>query len=271
MAINGITVVAVLAEMQKMSTNANIGGSISTNRVVEMQEQGLWDSHRHQDWLDVTQLGDRGKITIVGVGGIGSHVAVALSKLGIPELTLIDPDIVELHNVPNQFFRLESVGLNKVDALAHDCDQYGASAVRSFKAKVGDNGFEAEEGNVPRPRGIVISALDSMEARNNLWDTLKTNPLVELLIDARLGGENIVVYTANPFNEEDVGRYKDTLYSDEEARPDPCTRRSVIDVGYGVTAQIVRLVRLFLKEEPIEHTIYYDHARLQFMTGNRDD
>jgi molybdopterin/thiamine biosynthesis adenylyltransferase len=42
-------------------------------------------------------------VTIVGAGGIGSPVALALAKKGCRTLTRYDPDMVEAHNLPNQF------------------------------------------------------------------------------------------------------------------------------------------------------------------------
>ena len=57
-------------------------------------------------------------VHLVGCGGIGSFVALALAKLGCPHLCLYDDDRVEEHNVPNQLFRLSDVGRPKVEALA---------------------------------------------------------------------------------------------------------------------------------------------------------
>jgi len=49
-------------------------------------------------------------ITLIGCGGIGSPVAMALVKMGCGQISLYDPDCVEAHNLPNQMYRLEDVG-----------------------------------------------------------------------------------------------------------------------------------------------------------------
>ena len=46
-------------------------------------------------WQRLTQL----SVAIIGCGRTGSLVAVSLARLGIRQLTLIDPDLVEIHNL----------------------------------------------------------------------------------------------------------------------------------------------------------------------------
>ena len=57
------------------------------------------------------------RVLIAGCG-IGSTVAETLVRLGCTQLTLADPDIVELHNLNRQAFRHADLGRLKVDALA---------------------------------------------------------------------------------------------------------------------------------------------------------
>jgi molybdopterin/thiamine biosynthesis adenylyltransferase len=56
-------------------------------------------------------------ILIVGIGGLGAPAALALARGGAPRLTLIDPDPVELSNLPRQVLYGESdIGAPKVEA-----------------------------------------------------------------------------------------------------------------------------------------------------------
>lgn len=57
-------------------------------------------------------------VGIVGAGGLGSNVAVALVRTGVGRLILSDPDRVELSNLNRQHFFRDQVGQMKVDALA---------------------------------------------------------------------------------------------------------------------------------------------------------
>jgi molybdopterin/thiamine biosynthesis adenylyltransferase len=56
---------------------------------------------------------------IVGVGGIGAPAAAALAHAGIGRLKLVDPDAVELSNLPRQpLYGIEDVGALKVEVAA---------------------------------------------------------------------------------------------------------------------------------------------------------
>lgn len=57
------------------------------------------------------------KVTIAGVGGIGSNVAVHLVRAGCRSLKLIDFDRVEVSNLNRQYYFMDQVGHYKVDML----------------------------------------------------------------------------------------------------------------------------------------------------------
>ena len=59
------------------------------------------------------------RILIVGVGGLGVPAACALMRAGLADLGLIDPDSVDLSNLPRQVIFGESdIGVSKVIAAA---------------------------------------------------------------------------------------------------------------------------------------------------------
>lgn len=58
----------------------------------------------------------RSHVSVAGIGGVGGYVAEALARASIGELTLIDFDIVEEHNINRQLYALSStIGLYKTD------------------------------------------------------------------------------------------------------------------------------------------------------------
>jgi ThiF family len=66
-------------------------------------------------WERLTRL----RIAVIGCGRTGSFVAVTLARLGIPRLTLIDPDLIEPHNLGEMDAVTDAdLGRPKAEALA---------------------------------------------------------------------------------------------------------------------------------------------------------
>ena len=57
-------------------------------------------------------------VGIAGLGGLGSHIAVSLARLGVGKLVLADFDRVEVTNLHRQQYFIEQLGRYKTDALA---------------------------------------------------------------------------------------------------------------------------------------------------------
>ncbi|MHB0993030.1 MAG: thiamine biosynthesis protein ThiF [Sulfurovum sp. 28-43-6] len=73
-----------------------------------------------QLWGEATQKGLQDKkIVIVGAGGLGSTLAMALGTSGIGEIHLVDFDTVSGHNIHRQIaFTLQDEGKNKAKTVA---------------------------------------------------------------------------------------------------------------------------------------------------------
>ena len=63
------------------------------------------------------ELIEKSVVGIMGLGGLGSAVAVALSRIGIGKLLLADYDVVELSNLNRQYYFADQIGLPKTVAL----------------------------------------------------------------------------------------------------------------------------------------------------------
>lgn len=59
----------------------------------------------------------RATVGIMGLGGIGSPVAIALARIGVGRLILADFDMVEPSNLNRQQYFIEQIGLKKTVAL----------------------------------------------------------------------------------------------------------------------------------------------------------
>ena len=102
------------------------------------------------------------KVAIVGLGGLGSNVALWLARLGVGQLLLYDFDKVELSNLNRQYYFLEDVGQYKATALlrhlkaVNPYGNYHSRVVRLTEDNLAELLSEAH---------IVCEALDSPEAK----------------------------------------------------------------------------------------------------------
>lgn len=167
-------------------------------------------------------------ITVIGAGGIGSPTVLALAKLGAKRLIVYDYDAVEEHNLPNQWYRLRDVGRNKVDALQ--------AIVRDFTGL--EIEVRAERFETQPVEGILIVAVDSMDTRIKIFETVMQAKTVDLFLDGRMGGETFYLYTINPKNSDHVRWYRDRLYPSSQAAEIPCSARAIIYTLFGIASEI---------------------------------
>lgn len=59
----------------------------------------------------------RATVAVMGLGGLGSAVALSLVKVGIGKLILVDYDVVVLSNIHRQHYFLDQIGMKKTAAL----------------------------------------------------------------------------------------------------------------------------------------------------------
>jgi hypothetical protein len=225
-------------------------------RVQELERDGVIDFTRQRDWFDPTSITTR--LNVIGSGGIGSLFTVLAGKLGIGEIVIFDNDLVEAHNLPNQFFPLDKVGHTKVDALKGVIEAMTIAEVTHRHER-----YDGTE----KLRGLVVSGVDSMEARKQIWQGIKGNFLVPRYWDARIGGEKILIYSVNPRSPVECELFEKTLYSDEDAVDDPCTRRSVIDVMGHVGSHLLTGVRQQLAGESPSGFIYHNVKDSNLFSG----
>lgn len=223
------------------------------------RQLGIFDPEEHAD----------AAVSIVGLGGIGSFAAISLAKLGIPRLNLIDFDTVEPHNVPNQFYLIDSVANTKAAALSDLCHGLAPITASPYIGRMDKTGFHATAAdNTFEPTPVMLSGLDSMSARTDVWEYIRLNPRIKIYLDARIAGQLIVIYAVNPMDLDSIDAYEKTLHSDDEAIAAPCTERGVIDVGMIVGGLLTRLVRSHYSRDEIKPITLLNLESLTLNTGD---
>jgi len=102
-------------------------------------------------------------ITIVGVGALGSHVALLLrnEKAG---LKIVDFDRVDAHNIQAQFHTKMSLGKNKAQSLSQAHQGLFGVQVASVPHKLTNDNAAAILGGSE----LVLDCTDNIEARNTI-------------------------------------------------------------------------------------------------------
>jgi hypothetical protein len=198
-------------------------------------------------------------VTVIGAGGIGSFTLLALAKMGVKDLTAIDPDMVERHNIPNQLYGEGMFGNAKVAAAKELCEQLASVDIYTYQDKFDDSHAASID-------KVVVSGVDSMASRKEIWALIKGNAYVDLYIEARMGAEVSRINSINPCNAEDVEWYETTLYDDKDAMPEPCTARAIIYNGFAIAALIASQVKKWAKQETVVKEIIFDMKTLTLVT-----
>ena len=175
------------------------------------------------------QLGliDPGKIinksiSLVGVGATGSYVALQLAQLGWGNaskgqgvLRVFDHDVVEGHNLANQIYEKEHIGMAKVEAL---------KGIILRKC-----GFEIEAHNemVTDQQSVqstyVFLLTDTMASRKEIFEKcLRRSIRTDLVVETRMGLRGGRVYAFNPNNPDQREEWLNTLYDDDVAEASRC-------------------------------------------------
>ena len=191
-------------------------------------------------------------ITVIGAGAVGSFTVLALAKMGCSMITVWDDDLLEEHNVSNQACRPSLVGYPKVAALCELvdelCDLQIAVDCRRYKGQA--------------LKGVVITAVDSMDARQDVWQRVKLSPAVPLLIDPRMGAEFARLYSIRPSNVEDIDFYESNLYASKEAEQLTCSARSIIYSPMILAGLVALSVKSYAVGKTLAREILFDMPTL---------
>ncbi len=126
------------------------------------------------------------KVGIAGAGGLGSNCAVALARIGIGELVVVDFDRVDESNLNRQYYFVNQIGMKKVVALkdninrlnpevtvhAHDLTLDSENLVSTFKGC-----------------DVIVEAFDLAEMKEMIIETVQSKlPDIPLVVGLGLAG-----------------------------------------------------------------------------------
>lgn len=168
------------------------------------------DLKKSLDYFQPSSLGNS-RCHIIGCGSVGGNIAVALARLGVTKMTLYDFDKVESHNLANQVFRQQDVGVSKVDALISILAEINPDIEKTIKVQ--NEGWKGQTLS-----GYVFLAPDSIEVRRQVVEGNRFNTHLKAMFDFRTGLEGAQTYAADWSNPKHIENLLNSMdFTDEEA------------------------------------------------------
>lgn len=214
--------------------------------------------HGQLDALNPEVLATK-KFLVIGAGAIGSFFVSMLTKMGAKDVTVVDDDTIEEHNISNQMYPTYTVGMSKVDALVETVKSYSDAEIKTVCAKW------KPDAPIEGPFDYVVSAVDSLEVRKMLWAYYGKQKKCTWFLDGRMALEVLRVFLANPADPKHVKYYEDSLKGKPvEAR---CTAKTIMYTVNIVAGIMNALVKSSMNGEksPIE-VVYSTRDHLNTVT-----
>lgn len=208
----------------------------------------LYDADNRQD-----------SVYIIGAGATGSWLTLILGKLGVDTISVIDYDVIEEHNLPNQFFKNNQVGMFKVNALQKNMNDYYSKigkGIDKYTSAVGtppnentssiafENLNAVIQSDIQYDSTVTVFCLvDSMKARKEILEGLLNVGCNNVrFIETRMGLTGYRIYDIDLSNNKEIEKYKETLYSDDDAEVSACgTSQSIVSTAMQCASHAVGL------------------------------
>ena len=181
-------------------------------------------------------------VGIAGVGGLGSAVAIALARIGIGTLILVDFDIVEPSNLNRQQYFVDQIGMLKVEALRDNLSKINPYVkIKIFSEKIDPNNVERLFGEAQ----VVVEAFDRADQKAMLINAISER-MSETYIIAASG---VAGYEAN--NEIQTIRFSSRIFivGDQKTEARPGVGLMAPRVGIAAHHQANLVLRILLGEE----------------------
>lgn len=208
---------------------------------------------KHLEFFDPTQIDKT--IHIIGLGAVGSHVALMLTRLGCTKFRLYEFDIVNPHNLANQNFTAQDIHKDKLSVTKDKmlCINPDIDIVEYPEGYSDQKLF-----------GFVFLCLDSIDLRRTIATDNIYNPNILAMADFRMGLSDAQHYLTDWHDEKAketfIKSMQFTSAEAKEAQPvSACgTSMSIIPTVWTLVALgIANFINLY-KKEPYKKIILFD-------------
>lgn len=190
----------------------------------------MLDTIKHLDHINPDKF--PGPILIIGVGALGSAVALEIAKLGFQDITLMDDDEIVPHNLSNQIlYGPSAVGLQKIEVA-----QIALRLLTGVEAKI----IQGRAGRTKLRYRFIFCCVDSMAARQEIFTkAVMWNFHSDTYIEGRMSAKTGRAYILDPSDHVQNEQYNspDILHPDHEVPPE--IGKCGVTPSIGATAHIL--------------------------------
>ena len=173
-------------------------------------------------------------LNIIGVGATGSWVGLLAAKMGWHHFRVWDLDIVESHNLPNQIYDSKHIGMKKVDAFKEVLLRFNPNCIVETH-----DCFYTSDDFASSIEGAVFIAVDSLKARKDIMTGLKSNPMVDLILETKMGFTHAELNFIEPLDINYIDNYLSMLKNDDEVEESACNARIITTLTNIVASTLV--------------------------------
>ncbi|MEW6376317.1 MAG: sulfur carrier protein ThiS adenylyltransferase ThiF [Thermodesulfobacteriota bacterium] len=181
-------------------------------------------------------------VGISGLGGLGSTVAMALARIGVGTLILVDFDVVEPSNLNRQQYFLHQIGMPKVEALQENISRINPYVkIQPCNEKLDRNNVE----RIFKEADVIVEAFDRADEKAMLINAV-SEKMPEKYIVAASG---VAGYGEN--NEINTIRFSSRIFiiGDQKTAAQPGVGLMAPRVGIAAHHQANTVLRILLGEE----------------------
>ncbi len=184
----------------------------------------------------------RSVVGIAGLGGLGSTVAIALARIGVGTLILVDYDVVEPSNLNRQQYFAHQIGMSKVEALQENISKINPYVrIQTHNKKLDRNNVE----RIFQEASVVVEAFDRAEEKAMLINVISEKTPEKYIVAA----SGVAGYGEN--NEIKTIRFSSKIFivGDQKTAAQPGVGLMAPRVGIVAHHQANTVLRILLGEE----------------------
>jgi len=181
-------------------------------------------------------------VGIAGLGGLGSSIGIALARVGVGTLILVDFDVVEPSNLNRQQYFIHQIGMPKTEALCENLLKINPFVmIRLYHERVDRNNVE----RLFRDADVVVEAFDRADQKAMLINAVSEKMPDKYIVAA----SGVAGYGDN--NEIQTVRFSSKIFivGDQKTAAKPGTGLMAPRVGIAAHHQANTVLRILLGEE----------------------